>query len=142
NVLHSGRAKTPHLRQLGGSPVRSQRSMTARPRRPSTSGATLAAPASVSAAKSRRAITAPPEQLHQNSQIPITSHLCPAGSCLGGFRTPAHAYTCNLRWPASENLHLVGHWRANEVSLKADVWPPHSAAEFQLLCGGRRGCVA
>ena len=34
-------------------------------------------------------ITASPIQPHQNLQIPITPHWCPAGSCLGGFRTPA-----------------------------------------------------
>src|SRR5215472_11178692 len=41
------------------------------------------------ASNSPRTITASPEQPHQNSQIPITSQRCPAGSCLGGFRTPA-----------------------------------------------------
>jgi len=28
-----------------------------------------------------------------------------AASCMGGFRTPAHSRTLDLRWPASENLH-------------------------------------
>jgi hypothetical protein len=35
--------------------------------------------------KSRRAATAPPDQLQQNSQIPITSRLCPRGFVLGRF---------------------------------------------------------
>ena len=42
-------------------------------------------------------ITAPLTQPHQNLQIPITSRPCPAGSCLGGFRTPAHPRTGHLR---------------------------------------------
>jgi hypothetical protein len=41
------------------------------------------------AGKSEPTITASPIQPHQIPQIPITSHRCPAGSCLGGFRTPA-----------------------------------------------------
>jgi hypothetical protein len=28
---------------------------------------------------------------------------------MGGFRTPAHASTSDLRWPASENLHRSRH---------------------------------
>ena len=57
------------------------------------------------ARKSQIAITASPIRPHQNLQIPITSHLCPAGSCLGGFRTPAPCLSLDLRGPASENLH-------------------------------------
>jgi hypothetical protein len=41
------------------------------------------------ASKSHAAIAAPLIQPQQNPQTPITSHKCPAGSCLGGFRTPA-----------------------------------------------------
>ena len=54
-------------------------------------------------------ITAPLTQPHQSLQIPITSRTCPAGSCLGGFRTPAPCLTRHLRGPASENLHQTGH---------------------------------
>ena len=61
------------------------------------------------ARKSQIAITASPIRPHQNLQIPITSHLCPAGSCLGGFRTPAPCLSLDLRGPASENLHQRGH---------------------------------
>ena len=58
------------------------------------------------AGKSQLAITASPIRPHQNLQIPITSHLCPAGSCLGGFRTPApipHARP--VRAGVRKNLH-------------------------------------
>jgi hypothetical protein len=41
--------------------------------------------------------------------IPIDHRHSPAGSCMGGFRTPAHASTSDLRWPASENLHHSRH---------------------------------
>ena len=53
------------------------------------------------------AITASSIQAQQNPQIPITSHFCPAGSCLGGFHL--RAQTRDPRRPASENLHQLGH---------------------------------
>lgn len=41
-------------------------------------------------ASNASASIAPPEQFHQNSQIPIpASHCTPVRSCLGGLRTPA-----------------------------------------------------
>jgi hypothetical protein len=42
-------------------------------------------------------VTYTPIRPHQDPQIPITWHLCPAGSCLGGFRTPAPCLTLALR---------------------------------------------
>ena len=41
-------------------------------------------------------------------EIPIDHRRNPAGSCMGGFRTPAPCPTRDLRWPASENLHHGG----------------------------------
>jgi hypothetical protein len=75
------------------------------------------------ARKSQIAITASPIRPHQNLQIPITSHLCPAGSCLGGFRTPAPCLSLDLRGPASENLHHHGHRLHDRRCLKAVVHP-------------------
>ena len=84
------------------------------------------------ARKSQIAITASPIRPHQNLQIPITSHLCPASSCLGGFRTPAPCLSLDLRGPASENLHHAGHSAMESVILEADVsWR-------SLLAGTRR----
>jgi hypothetical protein len=73
------------------------------------------------ARKSQIAITASPIRPHQNLQIPITSHLCPAGSCLGGFRTPAPCLSLDLRGPASENLHHVGRSAGAVHFSKADI---------------------
>ena len=73
------------------------------------------------ARKSQIAITASPIRPHQNLQIPITSHLCPAGSCLGGFRTPAPCLSLDLRGPASENLHQVGRSRSDQPVAEADI---------------------
>ena len=73
------------------------------------------------ARKSQIAITASPIRPHQNLQIPITSHLCPAGSCLGGFRTPAPCLSLDLRGPASENLHPVGRLGDAAHFSKADI---------------------
>jgi len=73
------------------------------------------------ARKSQIAITASPIRPHQNLQIPITSHLCPAGSCLGGFRTPAPCLSLDLRGPASENLHHISHSASTIHFPKADM---------------------
>ena len=73
------------------------------------------------ARKSQIAITASPIRPHQNLQIPITSHLCPASSCLGGFRTPAPCLSLDLRGPASENLHHAGHSAATAHFSKPDM---------------------
>jgi len=73
------------------------------------------------ARKSQIAITASPIRPHQNLQIPITSHLCPAGSCLGGFRTPAPCLSLDLRGPASENLHQVHRWCACQAIPEPDL---------------------
>jgi hypothetical protein len=62
------------------------------------------------------AVAAPTARAHRNLQIPI-AFAAAAGSCLGGFRTPAHAQTSDLRWPAPENLHHVGrHWPDQVIS--------------------------
>jgi hypothetical protein len=45
----------------------------------------------------------------------------PAGSYMGGFRTPARALTRDLRWRASGNLHQVGRSVTSTPSQKADV---------------------
>jgi len=85
------------------------------------------------ARKSQIAITASPIRPHQNLQIPITSHLCPAGSCLGGFRTPAPCLSLDLRGPASENLHQVGR-----LADPADVSEPDIPERGFITEGGRR----
>jgi hypothetical protein len=61
-------------------------------------------------------LSPPPEPsrfLHHHNraklEIPIGHRRSPAGSCLGGFRTPAHTHRRDLRWPASENLHHSRH---------------------------------
>jgi hypothetical protein len=82
------------------------------------------------ARKSQIAITASPIRPHQNLQIPITSHLCPAGSCLGGFRTPAPCLSLDLRGPASENLHRDGRSIARRYPAKADVRPVNFASGY------------
>ena len=73
------------------------------------------------AGKSQIATTASPIPPHQNLQIPITSHLCPVGSCLGGFRTPAPCLSLDLRGPASENLHRGGNLCVAVRRPKADM---------------------
>src|SRR6476646_7095922 len=46
----------------------------------------------------------------------------PAGSCLGGFRTPALCLSLDPRWPASENLrHCIGDRLAGEAFWQ-DLW--------------------
>src|SRR5260221_7497265 len=79
-------------------------------------------PSSLLAVAGERQITgaAPPAPLQRNPQIPITSRSLPAGSYMGGFRTPARAQTRHLRRPASENLHHVGHRRTAVDFPKAD----------------------
>jgi uncharacterized membrane protein YccC len=73
------------------------------------------------------AINAAPIPPHQNLQIPITARWCPAGSCLGGFRTPAPRLTRGPRGPASENLHQNGHLPRSALPTRLDMLqpPPH-----------------
>jgi hypothetical protein len=40
---------------------------------------------------------------------------------MGGFRTPAHAKTRRMRWPASENLHHACPSAERAVVSKADM---------------------
>jgi len=47
--------------------------------------------------------------------------LLPAGSCMGGFRTPAQLCLLGLLWPASETLHQVGHSTKPNFVLEADI---------------------
>src|SRR5215472_1655946 len=76
---------------------------------------------SCAACKAHPKITPPHQQPYQNSQIPITSRRCPAGSCFGGFRTPAPCLSLGLRWPASENLHHCRLLARQSITPKADV---------------------
>src|SRR5260221_13498101 len=87
-------------------------------------------PSSLLAVAGERQIAgaAPPAPLQRNPQIPITSRSLPAGSYMGGFRTPARAQTRHLRRPASENLHHCGH-------AGASVWFPKAAKAFWVVVG-------
>src|SRR5258707_10353453 len=82
-------------------------------------------PSSLLAVAGERQIAgaAPPAPLQRNPQIPITSRSLPAGSYMGGFRTPARAQTRHLRRPASENLHRPGHTSDRRSSSEADIPP-------------------
>jgi hypothetical protein len=108
-------------------------------------------------------LSPPPEPsrfLHHHNrakrEIPIGHRRSPAGSCLGGFRTPAPTHRRDLRWPASENLHQSGGCEA--VSMTSGVgrkrkvrfgqlagWSGHSpprlvmAGPKALGCGSRDG---
>jgi hypothetical protein len=80
-------------------------------------------------------ISPPPEPsrfLHHHNraklEIPIGHRRSPAGSCLGGFRTPAHTHRRDLRWPASENLHHGRHSTTRQPPSKVVV---HAARRYR-----------
>jgi hypothetical protein len=60
---------------------------------------------------------------------------------MGGFRTPAHAQTRDLRWPASENLHHVGRSRPGRLFSKADVTKATAFGSVCPCCVYRRAVV-
>src|SRR6516162_8018713 len=65
-----------------------------------------------------------------NSHRRPTAYRCPAGSFFGGFRTPASIPVNHSRRPASETLHVSGHF--------LDLDPPDSltlGGQCQPPCG-------
>jgi hypothetical protein len=95
------------------------------------------------ARKSPRTITAPPEQTHQNSQIPITSQRCPAGSCLGGFRTPAlvpnaRPGRAGIRKP-SPSWSPEGYHAIPKAVTHQRKWALHSGRAFRGPIGLHKG---
>ena len=102
NVLGSGDRHLRALRQDQGKRPEPRRRPTLNP---------AAAWSNVSLAASLSAPSPTPRRHHRarpKLEIPIDPRRTPAGSCLGGFRTPAHAQTRDPRRPASGNLHHCG----------------------------------
>jgi hypothetical protein len=76
----------------------------------------------IASRKHRATRSVAPESSKPHNVAPV-----PAGSYLGGFRTPAPCLTLDLRRPALENLHHAGH-----------SIDPASASAGEFLT---RGCV-
>lgn len=93
--------------------------MASRDRRPQSPSTRIAV-----ARKRSPAEVVPPPRLHRTPQNAIARCVCPAGSCMGGYRTPAQLWSIGLLWPASDTLHQPGrlpHWT---LCLEADVRRP------------------
>jgi hypothetical protein len=56
-----------------------------------------------------------------------------------GFRTPAHAYTCDLRWPPSKNLHHDGRSITPRKHPNADVQPSVAVGARDVRSGAWSG---
>jgi len=63
----------------------------------------------------------PPPRLHRTPQNPIARRLLPAGSCMGGYRTPAQLCSLGLLWPASDTLHHPGRSTLPAKCSEADI---------------------
>jgi hypothetical protein len=91
-------------------------------------------------------ITASSIQPQQNPQIPITSHRSPAGSCLGGFRTPARCpdvrpAMVGVRKPSPSRTFRPGRemagagWKLPDRFRRLPARSGHSCTRKQMVPG-------